>query len=228
MFERLAKNFRSPLMADQFHQNEGTYDINLMQYFENYSQNKANPAYFEDVFKVMNDFSKKTQKQFSQLKHLSADLANQLGKTSKLIHNIAQVYDSYIKTCEDYYSKAGFKYQDEVHATNKNLQVGFAEWGSQLLTQKRFTIDHIFSFFHFKKHESKSISALLTQKEEMNEIFKKKQQALDEKKLSLFEAKNPEKWKLNYDNISGDLNEMFKNFQLIKPYMLPDVDSLGD
>lgn len=228
MLERLFKNFRNPLMNMQFHQNEGTYDLNLVQYFEKYSQNSSNWAYFEDVFKVINEFSKKTQKQFSQLKHLSSDLANLLGKTSKLIHNISQVYDSYIKTSEEYYSKAGFHYQDEVHATNKNLQVGFAEWGSQLLTQKRFVTDHIFSFFHFKKHEAKSMSTLLTQKEEINDIFKKKLQALDDKKLALFEAKNPEKWKLNYEKINGDLNEMFKNYQLIKPFMLPDVFLQGD
>jgi hypothetical protein len=228
MLDKLFKNFRNPAMAEQFNQNEGTYDMNLNQYFEKYSQNKDNSVYFEDVFKVVNEFSKKIQKHFSQLKHLSTDLAGLLGKTSKLIHNIAQVYDNYIKTCEEYYSKAGFRYQDEVHATNKNLQVGFAEWGSQLLTQKRFVTEHIFSFFHFKKHEAKSMSTLLTQKEEINDLFKKKLQALDEKKLVLFEAKTPEKWKLDYQAIDGDLNALFKNYQLVKPYMLPDVCLLGD
>lgn len=220
--ERLVSTYNRNDNKEYFNENEKIYDGFLNDIFGTYGKYQNNPDYFVAVFKRLDGLFDVNSKIFSQLKHLSYELSEHLSNTGKTIHRISALYSRYIKESLDCYNKVSFKIDEEVDAVTKKLKVGLDEWGSQLLTQSRHVIDNMASFFHYKKHENLSFSELIAAKMELGTNYKKLQDQLDLNKRKLFDSKNTEKWKVNLNDVQGDYAEIFKDFEKVKPYMLPE------
>ena len=220
--DRLLATYRRKDNRIYFEENEKIYDGFLSDIFGTYTKYKNNPDYYVAVFKRLDSLFGINSKIFSQLKHLSYELSEHLSKAGNTIHRISALYSRYIKESVDTYNKVHFKIDKEVDAVTKKLKVGLNEWGSQLLTQSRHVIDNMASFFHYKKHENLAFSQLIAAKMEVGSNYKKLQDQLDATKRKLYDSKNTDKWKVNFNEIEGDYNELFKDFDKIKEYMLPD------
>lgn len=223
MNKKLKEDFRKNESRQVFLNNEQGYDQLLKEKFTTYEKYSDDPAYFTAVFKRLDGYFNSNGKIFSQLKHLSYDLSGLLTKAGKTIHRISALFNVHIKESLSTYGKIRFKADEEVDLVYKKLKLGLNEWGSQMFTQSKYVIDNMASFFHFKKHEHLGFSKLFAAKMEFGNVFRKNWDDLEKLKKKLFDGKNTEKWKIDYNHIDGDINELFKDFKLIKPYMLPDV-----
>lgn len=224
MTKKLKERYRKNENRHTFEDSEYQYNNLLTEKFGTFEKHKDDPEFYTAVFKKLDLFFNNNSKIFSQLKHLSYDLADLLTKAGKTIHRISALYNMHIKDSLQTYAKVRFKADEEVDLVFKKLKLGLNEWGSQMITQSRYVIDNLASFFHFKKHENATFSKLFEAKMEFGAVFKKNWDDLEKTKKKLFDGKNTEKWKINYNDLDGDFNEMFKDFNLIKPYMLPDVN----
>ncbi len=226
--EKIFKSMQLQGKRKLFKENERIYDSYLSQVFESYGQSSADSKYFTNLFEKISDCSYQNSKQFSNLKHMCYDLSDLLLKTGKLLHKISDSYSKCVKSSQDFYKKIQFKNDPLVEQEDKKLQSGLAEWGSQIISQRKFAIDNMASFFHFKKHEQLAYYDLIGSKNIIENLYVRKSLELEKKKHKLFEAKDVLGWKVNMDSVNGDFNEMFKNYEKIRPYMLPDVSLEGN
>lgn len=203
--------------------NHAIYDTYLAKMLKDYVAQPDQKVYFEKVFSHLDVNAKNNAKVFSQLKHMSYELSEMLSKTGEIIKRITSVYSEFMISTDSHYKRIGFQADPKVQESSKRLVIGLNQWSAQLNAQKKFVIDNMSGFFHFKKHEYLEISKLIENRMELNFQFKKKAQLLDEKKQKLFDSKVVERWKVDYNQVPGDVNELFKTFQKIKPYMLPEV-----
>ena len=206
-----------------FQENEKVYDDFLLNLFGTYDKYHDDTHYYNALFGKLDQLFQNNSKIFSSLKHMSYDLAELLTKAGKLIHKISSAFSSQINEEEKTYNAIKFRVKEDVDAINRKLHVGLDEWGSQLIAQSRHVIDNLAGFFHYKKHENLAFSKLVIAKQENNNNYVKSANDLDKLKKKLFDSKNSEKWKVDFNQIDGDFNEMFKDFEKIKPYMLPGV-----
>jgi hypothetical protein len=194
---------------------------------KNYGKQTDSSTYFENLFLNLDNYSKSNAKIFSQLKHLSYELSGMLSKTGETIKKIATLYEEFMQNTDSHYKRIQFQGDENVKGMSKKLHIGLFQWGVQLNSQRKFVVDNMASFFHFKKHEYLEISNMISNKMDLNTQYKKRLQTLDDKKLKLFESKNIEKWKIDYKAITEDFNEIFKSYPKVKPYMLPEVSLAG-
>lgn len=220
--DRLTATYRKNENKSFFEENEKIYDGFLSEIFGTFKKHQQNPDYYLAVFKRLDSLFGVNSKIFSQLKHLSYELSGHLTQAGKTIHRISALYSRYIKEEMETYNKISFKIDAEVDSVTKKLKVGLNEWGSQLLAQSRYVVDNMASFFHYKKHENLSFSQMIATKTEVNANYRKIQDQLDATKRKLYDSKNTDKWKINFNEVQGDYNELFKDFEKIKPYMIPD------
>lgn len=206
-----------------FQENERVYDNFLMDLFGTYEKFKDDAQYYNALFGKLDGMFQSNSKSLSALKHLSYDLADMLTKAGKLVHKISVVYSEQIKEEEKVFNVIKLKINEDVDAIKKKLKIGLDEWGSQLIAQSRHVIDNLAGFFHFKKHENLAFSKLLVAKQDANFAFLKSANDLEKQKKKLYDGKNSEKWKIDFNQINGDFNDLFKDFEKIKPYMLPEV-----
>lgn len=223
MVDKLKKTFAVDENKVHFVENEQIYNEKMSEVFGTFQKHSDDPAYYSAIFKRLDSFFGHNTKVFSQLKHLSYDLSGLLTKAGKTILKISALFSSHLKEQMVVYKKIKFKMDEEVDTVFKKLKVGLNEWGSQMMTQSKYVIDNMASFFHFKKHENATFSKLFAAKTEFGAEFAKNWDNLEKTKKKLFDTKNTEKWLIDYNNIDGDFNELFKDFKKIKPYMLPDV-----
>lgn len=223
MGDKLKKSYSIKKNQKLFAENERVYDEILHEVFGTFGKHKDDSDYYRAIFTRLNGFFDHNSKIFSQLKHLSYDLSDLLKKAGKTIHKISALFSSHIKESLVIYSKIKFKSDDEVNTVYKKLKIGLNEWGSQMLTQSKYVIDNMASFFHFKKHENTTFNRLFSAKLSFGDEFRKSWDSLEKTKKKLFEGKNTEKWQIDYNSIDGDFNELFKDYEKIKPYMLPNV-----
>ena len=206
-----------------FQENERVYDNFLADTFGTYDKFKDDAQYYKIMFTKLDQLFQDNSKAFSNLKHMSYDLVELLTKAGKLVHKISAVYNEQINAEEKIYNLTKFKVKEDVDAINKKLKIGLNEWGSQLIAQSRHVIDNLAGFFHYRKHENLAFSKLLTVKQNINNNYIKNSTELEKQKKKLFDAKNTDKWKIDFNKVEGDFNELFKDFEGIKPYMLPEV-----
>jgi hypothetical protein len=228
MMERILKNYEHPDKKKLFKENETIYDTYLKTTFENYNQKDTESQYFAHLFEGIKEISITHSKQYSNLKHMCYELSELLLKTGKTLHKISNAYDKVVKTSHEFNRKIQFKGDERINSIDKKLKGGIAEWGSQLISQRKFVVDNMASFFHFRKHEYLAFETLIESKIAVDTLYKKKFQDLEKKKIKLFESKKIDNWKLSMESIKGDFNEIFKNYAKIKPYIIPDVNLLGD
>ena len=207
---------------EYFQKNEQVYDRFLSDIFTDFDKQKNNNIYYNALFKNLNNYSTENSKSFSKLKHLCYELSELLGKTAETVHKIAGAFNKFVLDSNNLYKKINFKRNEEVEMIHKKLKMGIYEWGSQLLTQKKFVVDNLASFFHFKKHEYKTFSDLLNVKIDLTNNTIKEQEELDVKKMKLFQSKDIKKWKIDQEGIK-DLNiqELFQDFNKVKEFMIP-------
>jgi hypothetical protein len=223
MKQKMQKLHENPQLGSFFKKNEEVYNRLLKDIFSDYEKQKENSSYFSAIFKHLDNYSIENSKSFSKLKHLSYQLSDLLGKTAEIVHRIAGVFNKFVIDSNSLYKKINFNRNEEVELIHKKLKVGIYEWGSQLLTQKKFVIDNLASFFHFKKHEYKTFSELLNLKMTLSAESEKSMEELNAKKLKLFQSKDIKKWQINQNQIGNiNINEMFQNFDMVKDYMIPD------
>ncbi len=223
MFSKIQTTFRNPENKQYFMDNEYVYSDTMKEMFEGYNPGEDTATYFAKIFAQFDEMFNKNSKIYSQLKHLSYELAKILSNAGNLIHKISDLYNTSIKDEELTYNRMKFKTMQDVEQINKKLNIGLTEWGSQMITQSRYVIDNLAGFFHYKKHENASFSKLIQVKISNNNNYIKTSADLDSKKQKLFDAKNMDKWKVNHNSLPGDFGEFSKSFEKIKPYMLPDV-----
>ena len=205
-----------------FKKNEQVYDRFLTDIFTDFEKQKNNNHYYTALFKNLNNYFFENSKSFSKLKHLSYELSDLLGKTAECVHKIAGAFNKFVLDSNNCYKKINFKRNEEVEMIHKKLKVGIYEWGSQLLTQKKFVTDNLASFFHFKKHEYKTFSDLLHVKIDLTNNILTEQDSLDAKKLKLFQSKDIKKWKIDQEKISNlNIQELFQDFSKVKEFMIP-------
>jgi len=190
---------------------------------KDYTAQTDQKAYFDKIFSHLDVNAKSNAKIFSQLKHLSYELSETLSKTGEIIKRISAVYSEFMMGTDSHYKRIGFQTDSKVQESSKRLVIGLNQWSSQLNAQKKFVIDNMAGFFHFKKHEYLELSALIENRMDFSFQLKKKTQLLDDKKQKLFDSKVVDRWRVDYTQVPGDINEYFKTFQKIRPYMLPDV-----
>ena len=221
--EKMKNTYNKDENKKYFESNENVYNDYLTKILSDFESQKENNNYFSQVFKNLDIYCVNNGKTFSQLKHLCYDLSELLGKTSNVIHRIAGVYNKFIAESNSLYNKIHFKRDEQVDLIHKKLKVGLYEWGSQLLTQKKFVIDNLAGFYHFKKHEYASFSKLINFKLEGNNKLRSSLEAITKKKMKLFQSKDIKSWGMNKQNMSGiNINEIFKDFDIAKVYMLPE------
>lgn len=223
MYSKIQKTFRAAENKQYFIDNEYVYNDSIKQTLEEFEDGNNSAEFFANTFGKLDGILNKNSKFYSQLKHLCYELSQSLTNSGKIIHKIAELYDLSIKEEEQTYHKMKFKIDKDVDNINKKLKIGLTEWGSQMIAQSQFVIDNIAGYFHYKKHENISFSGLIAAKMNINNNFIKVSNELDSKKQKLFDGKNVEKWKVNFAAVPGDFNEFAKDFNKIKPYMLPDV-----
>lgn len=207
-----------------FESNEGSFNEFLAEHISSYEEFRSNLDHFNTMFKTMDGLFYNNSKLFSNLKHMCYDLGNLLTKSGALIHSITATYNKVISDTHAVYDKLKIKVDQEVSDITKKLKIGLNEWGSQLKVQSTYVVDHLASFFHFKKHENLSFSSLLQAKMGMHSNFVKSWSSLDAQKKKLFDSKNTEKWKINFEEVDEDINEVMKDFKKARPFMLPDVN----
>lgn len=182
----------------------------------------GNEQFFSRMFGLLLELFKNNERQFSQMKALSHELASHLEAAGNAIHSIAHLYEEHLKCCAATFKKLHFNLDNEQLSVYRKLQAGLYEWGSQLITEKSFVVDHLASFFHFVKHENIEFAGLLQAKSQLVETIKERVRALDEKKHKLFEGKSVDRWKINFKELGIGPNEIDQPFEKIRPYMLPD------
>ncbi len=221
MQKQMKSSFSQEKNRNFFMKNESVFDSYFNKILGKYDKQKNNSDYFSFILRNLFQSNQENSKVFSQLKHLCYDLAQQLGKTGNIIHKIANLYNKYIKENTMLFEKIKFKENEEVKTIHKKLFIGLNEWGSQLLSQKKFVVDDMASFFHYRKHEDIQLSKLLNLKLNMNMKLKTKFDELNNKKVKLFQQKDIKKWKIDPKEADGDLNSLLQNFDKAKPLMLP-------
>lgn len=228
MFETMLQTYRKKDNKAFFDDNEKTYDNYLVDLFGSYAEHQGDAQYYNALFSKMDQLFQSNAKSFSTLKHLGYDLAELLKKTGNLIHKISSVVNAQLEEEEKIYNVIKMNVKEDVDAINKKLKIGLTEWGSQLIAQSRHVIDNLAGFFHYRKHENLEFSKLLVAKQEANTSFIKSASDLERTKRKLFDAKNTDKWKVDFDRLDCDFNELFKDYDRVRPYMLPDVSLAGN
>ena len=227
MLDKITKIHQNPKKKAVLSQNEVIYDTFLSNLFTKFDSNKNNAQFYDTVFSSLYDHCYSSSKGFSYLKHYCYDLMNLLQKTSDTINRISTTYNDMMIAEDAVYNKIGFKIDTLVKETRNRMIGGLNEWASEVLSVKTFVNDDMASFFHFKKHENLELYNLMYNKIQLTSDYNKRSAALDKLKQKLYNAKDMTKWKVDVNNIPGDFNEMYTNFQLIRPHMLPEVKLLG-
>jgi hypothetical protein len=228
MMEKVLKNIQHPGKREMFKENGQIYDGYLQRVFDNYNESTTHENYFTDLFAKISARSVQNSKQFSKLKHLCYDLADLLLKTGKLVHKISDTYAGCLKATNEFYDKINLRIDPRVENEDRRLQSGLTEWGSQLISQRKFVIDNMASFFHFKKHEQLTVNSLIQSKVGLDELFSRKSTELEKRKLKLFGSKDIPSWKVNLEVMGASFNELLTSYEKAKPHILPDVESLGN
>ncbi len=86
MLKKFTQTYNDSENKNYFKKNEFVYDDNLSKLFKDYKKHKQNMSYFNALFRHFEGFGERNSQIFSQLKHLSYDLADLLGETGKKIH----------------------------------------------------------------------------------------------------------------------------------------------
>ena len=224
MQEKIIKIFEKESNRQAYEANQQIYNDYLKKMLKDYNRQTEASNYFENIFAQLDTYAKGNSKVFSQLKHLSYELAGLLFKTGETIKRIATLYSEFISSTTSHYKKIQFQSDENVSRISRKLMDGLNQWSLHLNAQKKFVVDNMASFFHFKKHEYLEISSLIACKSDLNILFKKKQKELDDKKQKLYDSKNVDKWKIDFREVAGDFNELVKSFSRIRPLMLPEVN----
>ncbi len=221
MLDKIMTIYEDPEKQPLFLENERVYDAFLTKQFKDF-QPTADDAYYLKIYENLTNYSGGNEKIFSQLKHACYELSNHFTKAGETMHKIVGLLESFLKSEADVYKKINFEPNEHVNLMNKKLLVGLSEWGSQLLIQKKFIIDNMAGFFHYKKHEYLEFGKLISLQFDLQAKYKKKSQALDSLKQKLFDSKNIEKMKLRLADVKGDPSSILKSYQSAKDYILPE------
>lgn len=227
MFDKISKIYEDSTKKKLFAQNEQVYTNFLGKQFTGFKADNDD-SYYSKIFETLIGYTTGNEKIFSQIKHLCYELSGHQTKAGETIHKIVAAMESYLTNQAAVYKKINFEPSENVNLMNKKLLCGLSEWGSQLLIQKKFVIDNMAGFFHYKKHEYSELGNLISLQAEVQNNFKKKAQVLEQTKLKLFASKNVDKWKINYTLLKGDINTMMKKYETIKDFMLPEVILSGN
>lgn len=221
MFEKITKIFESPQKKPLFASNERVYDGYLAKHFKDFRPD-ADDGYFLRLNEHLTSYAGGNEKVFSQLKHLSYEFAGHFAKAGEAVHKIVSTLEAYMKTQTDTYKKINFEPSESVTAMNRRFLVGLSEWGSQLLIQKKFIIDNMAGFFHYKKHEYGELAKLLDLQNDLQSKFKKRAAALEQTKQKLFETKNIEKMRIRLGDVRGDPAAVLRDYATAREYILPE------
>lgn len=218
MVEALDSNFAA--LRPTVDKNITTYDHYFAELLSTYNKSSSLEE-LNPLLKPLETLSEANAKRFSQMKHLSKDFASSLGKASEALKSIAKLYEEYIKESESTWSQIGLKIEKSHLDLLRSVKTGFSEWGNLLNEQKQICTKHLVNFFHFKKHESLTISNLFKDNFEGQEELKKKSAKLEAEKKKLFAAKNVAKWNLETAAIKEDINEIIGDYSKVRKYILP-------
>ena len=219
----MIKLYQDPRKTATFSDNEDIYSAFIGQIFTNFDANCNNEQFYENMFHELTTMSENRAKVFAELKIMSVELSDVLQKTGALIHRIASLYEKSCKISATVFKKLNFEPDASLIAANETLVTGLREWGSELVSQKKFVMDHLTSFFHYKKHEDLELGSLLSYKQQVTQLYKKRWQILECKKTKLFDKKEVLNWEIDLDNLPADFSETKNDYQRIQGFMLPDV-----
>jgi len=223
MMEKILKNIQHPGKRDMFKENGQIYDSYLRKIFDDYAESSINENYFSRLFAQISSRSSQNSKQYSKLKHMCYDLAELMLKTGKLLHKISDTYAASLKATNEFYDKINLRVDPRVENEDRRVQAGLTEWGSQMISQRKFVIDNMASFFHFKKHEQLACDQLIQSKIGIDELYSRKYTELEKRKLKLFGSKDVPSWKINLESVGANFNEILTSYEKAKPFILPDV-----
>lgn len=221
MFDKLTKIYEDPQKKPLFAANERVYDAFLAKQFKDFKAD-AEDGYYLKVSEHLMNYASGNEKIFSQLKHLCYEFSGHFTKAGETVHKIVATLETYLKGQSEAYKRVNFEPNENVSLTNKRLLTGLSEWGSQLLIQKKFIIDNMAGFFHYKKHEYGEMAKLLSLQTDVQSRFKKKAAALEQTKQKLFETKNIEKMKIRLSDLKGDPSQILKSYPSAREYILPE------
>ena len=214
--------YNNPNTARLMEENDRLYAICLEKQFKGFHDG-VQDDYFSRIYESLKGYASGNEKVFSQLKHLCYDLSNLFAKSGECIHKIVSILDSHFKQEASYFQKIEFEPSKDVTNMNKKLLEGLSEWGSQLIIQKKFIIDNMAGFFHYKKHEFIQLGDLLNLQSVIGQNCRKKVQTLEKTKLKLYDSKKFDKWQVNKDTLRDDYNVLIRKYETIAPYILPHV-----
>ena len=203
-----------------FVENSRVYDEYFLKMFVKW-KSATNIDDFNTVIRALDKNCQSQSKLYSALKHAAFTLSDLLGKAAQQVALITTLYSNVLKEQENFSKETFFASNNDVEEVNRKLKLGLSEWSAQLTTQKNFVVEHLSNFFHFKKHEYLSVSELVNYNFEVQDTFRRNYQALEEKKQKLFDSRNVEKWQVDTALMKEDFNTVFKDFEKVKPYMLP-------
>jgi hypothetical protein len=227
MMERLLKNVQIPGKLEQLNRKDEASKKYLSKTFETFPNHTYDTTFLTSIIDSISSLCHVNGKQYSDLKHMSYELSELILKAGKLLHKISDTFHACIKTAQDHFKKIQFNVSPRVEIEERKLQNGLSEWGTQLISQSRFIVDHMASFFHFKKHEQLSFHELIQCKKTFEDHLKRKSADLDKKKSKLYESRNIDGWKVNRESIIGDFNDLYHSFNKVRVFMLPEVNSQG-
>lgn len=228
MLEKMLALYKNPKKTSSFAENETNYAEFIQHLFINFDTNCNDEGYFENVFEEISTLSLESAKIFSEMKELSRVLAECFQKTGETVHKIASLYHKNWSFTLKSYQKLKFEADESVIKTNRDLITGLKEWGSELISQKRYVTDNLEGFFHYKKHENIEMGNLLAYKNQITTLYRKKASNLEQTKIKLFESKDMLKWKIDLDNLKDNISVISKGYQLVRPHMLPEVFLKGN
>jgi len=217
------KSFQIPGRIEHLNRKDESYKKYLSKTFESFPNHHYDSNFLTSIIESISSLCQSNAKHFSNLKHMCYELSELTLKSGKLLHRISDTFQSCIKATHDHFKRIQFNISPRVDIEERKLQNGLSEWGTQLISQSRFIIDHMASFFQFKKHEQASFYELIQDKKTFEEHLKRKVAELEKRKSKLYESKNIDGWKVNRESIVGDFNDLYRSYDKVKTYMLPEV-----
>lgn len=227
MMERITKSYQTPGKIEQLNRKDESYKKYLSKTFETFPNHYYDSNFLASMIESISSICQSNAKHHSSLKHMCYELSELILKAGKLLHKISDTFQSCIKAAQDQFKNIQFNISPRVEIEERKLHNGLSEWGTQMISQSRFIIDHMASFFHFKKHEQISFHELIQSKKTFEDHLKRKVTDLEKRKAKLYESKNIDGWKVNRESIVGDFNNLYHSYDKVRTYMLPDVSSLG-
>jgi hypothetical protein len=155
------------------------------------------------------------------MKYVAKDIAESYQKMSASIFTLNQMLSEVLKNQQKLNATIDLNDRYKVDDVILKLKDGLNGWSTWCLQNKTFVNDHLVNFLHFRKHELMALKELSIQRQHSSEMYKLTLQAVQDKKMKLFTARDIEKWGTHSSEFKEPVELIMKDFNIASKYILP-------